>query len=461
MRNVFRLPDVGEGISEAEIVEYLVKVGDNVKADQPVVRIETDKAVVELPAPVTGKVVEIPNEPGSTVQVGDPLLIIETEAEAKKGKAEAEERPKPGRKEEKEEAEEEAEPKSKKKEAEEEAEAKREKKEAEEKPEPKREIAKTEEREEEPSKEAPEAPRVLATPHTRRLARELKVDISTVKGSGSHGRITDDDVRKAAEKAPSPRPKGPTAAAIQAPATAGFDFEKYGPTRRVPLKGVRKRIAEVMVRSVSTVPHVTHFDKADVTELLEVVEHERTLAERRGIKLTILSFLAKACTAALKEHPAVNCSLDEETGELVYKDYYHIGFATDTEAGLMVPVVRDVDKKSILQIAENLQELSRNARDRTIELESLRGGTFTITNVGAIGGNWATPIILHPQVAILCSLRAAPKPVVRDGQVVIRTMMPLTLSFDHRVLDGATAGRFVNFVIDLLEDPLRMLVDVA
>ena len=434
MREVFRLPDVGEGIAEAEIVEYLVKVGDNVKADQPVVRIETDKAVVELPAPVTGKVVEIPNEPGSTVQVGDPLLIFETEAEAKKGKAEAEERPKPAPKEEKEEAER--------------------------KPEPKREKATAEEREE-PPKESPEAPRVLATPHTRRLARELKVDISTVKGSGSHGRITDDDVRKAAEKAPSPRPKGPTAAAIQAPATAGFDFEKYGPTRRVPLKGVRKRIAEVMVRSVSTVPHVTHFDEADVTELLEVVDHERTLAERRGIKLTILSFLAKACTAALKEHPAVNCSLDEETGELVYKDYYHIGFATDTEAGLMVPVVRDVDKKSILQIAKDLQELSRNARDRTIELESLRGGTFTITNVGAIGGSWATPIILHPQVAILCSLRAAPKPVVRDGQVVIRTMMPLTLSFDHRVLDGATAGRFVNFVIDLLEDPLRMLVDVA
>ncbi len=350
MREVFRLPDVGEGIAEAEIVEYLVKVGDNVKADQPVVRIETDKAVVELPAPVTGKVVEIPNEPGSTIRVGDPLLIIETEAEAKKGKAEAGERPKPAPKEEKEEAER--------------------------KPEPKREKAKAEEREEEPPKEAPEAPRVLATPHTRRLARELKVDISTVKGSGSHRRITDDDVRKAAEKAPSPRPKGPTAAAIQAPATAGFDFEKYGPTRRVPLKGVRKRIAEVMVRSVSTVPHVTHFDEADVTELLEVVDHERTLAERRGIKLTILSFLAKACTAALKEHPAVNCSLDEETGELVYKDYYHIGFATDTEAGLMVPVVRDVDKKSILQIAEDLQELSRNARDRTIDLESLRGGDF-------------------------------------------------------------------------------------
>jgi pyruvate dehydrogenase E2 component (dihydrolipoamide acetyltransferase) len=435
MREVFRLPDVGEGIAEAEIVEYLVKVGDDVKADQPVVRIETDKAVVELPAPVTGKVVEIPNEPGSTVKVGDALLIIETEAAARKEKGEAAEKPKPAAKKEMAEPEEEREPKRKKAEA--------------------------EEREDKPTKVALEAPRVLATPHTRRLARELKVDINAVKGSGSHGRITDDDVRKAASKAPSAPPKAPTAAAIQAPATAGFDFEKYGPTKRVPLKGVRKRIAEVMVRSVSTIPHVTHFDEADVTDLMDVVERERALAERRKVKLTILSFLAKACAASLKEHPIVNASLDEETGELVYKDYYHMGFATDTEAGLMVPVVRDVDKKSILQIAADLQELSRNARERTIELESLRGGTFTITNIGSIGGSWATPIILHPQVAILCSMRAIPKPVVRDGQIVIRTMMPLTLSFDHRVLDGATAGRFVNFVMDLLQDPMRMLVDVA
>jgi pyruvate dehydrogenase E2 component (dihydrolipoamide acetyltransferase) len=445
MREVFRLPDVGEGIAEAEIVEYLVKVGDEVKADQPVVRVETDKAVVELPAPVSGKVVEIPNEPGSSVRVGDPLLIIETEAVGKKEKAEAEEKPKP--KPEKAEAEEESKVEAKKEEAA-----------AEEKPEPKREKVEAEER---TVQAAPEVPRVQATPHTRRLARELKVDINTIKGSGPHGRIVDDDVRKAASQAPARRPAAPTAAAIQAPATAGFDFEKYGPTKRVPLKGVRKRIAEVMVRSVSTIPHVTHFDEADVTELMDVVERERALAERRNIKLTILSFLAKACTAALKKHPEVNSSLDEETGDLVYKDYYHIGFATDTDAGLMVPVVRDVDKKSILQIAADLQELSRTARDRTIELESLRGGSFTITNIGSVGGSWATPIILHPQVAILCSMRAIPKPVVRDGQMVIRTMMPLTLSFDHRVLDGATAGRFVNLVIELLQDPMRMLVDVA
>jgi pyruvate/2-oxoglutarate dehydrogenase complex dihydrolipoamide acyltransferase (E2) component len=216
-----------------------------------------------------------------------------------------------------------------------------------------------------------------------------------------------------------------------------------------------------MVRSVSTIPHVTHFDEADVSELLKVVEQEKDRAEERGIKLTVLAFLAKASTSALKKYPSVNASLDEETGELVYKDYYHIGIATDTEAGLMVPVVRDVDRKSVLQIAKELHELSVKARDRSIDIEDLRGGSFTITNVGAVGGMWATPIILHPQVAILCSNRAVKKPVVRNDEIVIRTMMPLTLSFDHRVLDGATAARFTDHLRGLLEDPMLMLVDMA
>lgn len=423
MRYVFRLPDVGEGITQAEIVEYLVKVGDTVKEDQPVVRVETDKAVVELPAPTTGTVVEIPYKPGDSINVGDPLLIIETEKEetalAAPSAEPAAARPAP--------------------------------------------VTKT--LQPVPSETSPPAPapaeRVLATPHTRRLARELKVDINTVKGTGPHGRVTDDDVRKAAAEVIPPPPRAPTAAAVQAPATAGFDFEKYGPTKRVPLKGVRKRIAEVMVRSVSTIPHVTHFDRADVTDLLTVVEEQRALAQSRGIKLTIASFVAKATATALKEFPILNSSLDEETGELVLKEYIHIGMATDTEAGLMVPVIRDVDRKSILQIASELQDLSRKARDRSIDLEDLRGGSFTITNVGAIGGSWATPIIFHPQVAILCTMRAEPMPVVRDNQVVIRTIMPITLSFDHRVLDGADAGRFSNYVAALLSDPMRMLLDMT
>jgi pyruvate dehydrogenase E2 component (dihydrolipoamide acetyltransferase) len=433
MKKVFKLPDVGEGIAEAEIVEYLVEVGDKVKADQMVVRVETDKAVVELPSPFSGTVAEIPHKPGDTVSVGDALLVIETEEGAA-----AEEKKKPEREE------------------------KPERAPAEEKKKPGR-AEKEEKREETSRAEAPKAAaagKVLATPHTRKLARELKVDITTVKGSGPHGRVTDDDVRRASEEAAKPK-EAPAAAPPKAPSTVGFDFEKYGPTRRAPLKGVRKRIAEVMARSASTIPHVTHFDEADVTKLLEVTERERSLAEKRGIKLTILSFLAKAAAASLKEYPILNSSLDEETGEIVYKEYIHIGIATDTEAGLMVPVIRDVDRKSILQIAAELQELAKKARDRSIDLEDLRGGSFSITNVGAIGGTGATPIIQHPQAAILLSVRARKKPVVRDDQVVVRTMMPLALSFDHRILDGAEAARFMNHLVQLLEDPMRMLIDVA
>ncbi len=430
MREVYRLPDLGEGITQAEIVEYLVGVGDRIKTDQMVVRVETDKAVVELPSPFAGTVSELPHSPGDTVNVGDPLLVVETEAAAKpvapaKPEVAA---PKP------------APPSA---------------------PLPATREATSPAVPQVAASQAATAERVLATPHTRKMARELKVDITTVKGSGPHGRITDEDVRRAAAEVPPAAPKAPTAAAVQAPATTGFDFEKYGPTRREPLRGVRKRVAEVMVRSVSTIPHVTHFDEADVSELLQVLERQRILAESRNVKLTVLSFLAKASAVALRWHPGVNSSLDEETGELVFKNYINVGIATDTEAGLMVPVIRDVDRKSVLQIAEELQGLASKSRERTIELEDLRGGTFTITNVGAIGGIWATPIILHPQVAILGTFRAVKKPVVHDDEIVIKTMMPLALSFDHRVLDGAEAARFMNDLKALLEDPLRMLVDMA
>ncbi|MCA1962044.1 MAG: 2-oxo acid dehydrogenase subunit E2 [Desulfomonile sp.] len=429
MREVFRLPDVGEGIAEAEIVEYLVNVGDIVKADQNVVRVETDKAVVELPSPFSGVVVEIPHKPGDTVRVGDPLLVVETEAAVRPAVPRREERARP--------------PEEEKA-----------------RPLPALKPLKPEEKPPE-TPPAAAAERVLATPHTRRLARELGIDIATVTGSGRGGRVTDEDVREAAVRKAPPPPRAPTAAAVVPPATAGFDFEKYGPTKRVLLKGVRKRTAEVMARAWSTIPHVTHFDEADVTELLQVVERERGLAEERKVKLTVLSFLIKAAAEALRRFPQFNASLDETTGELVYKEYFNVGFATDTEAGLMVPVIRDVDKKSILQIAGELQDLSRRARDRSIELDEMRGGTFTISNVGALGGRWATPIIVHPEVAILCSLRARKQPVVRNDEIVIRTIMPLAVSFDHRVLDGADAARFMSYIVALLEDPMRMLVEVA
>ncbi len=427
MRYVFRLPDVGEGIHEAEIVAYEVKVGDKVKADQMIIKIETDKAVVSLPAPVEGIVSEIPHKSGDTVAVGDPLIIIETEKEV----AEA---------------------------VPEEVAAEREERTVAAKP-----LGVAVPVGEEVTAERPISPkRVLATPHTRHLARELNVDINSVVASGPRGRVTDEDVRKAYKAVPPERPKIPSAAAVEHEAsTKGFEFERYGSTRRVPLKGVRRRIAEVMARSYSTIPHVSHSDDADVTDLLDVVKKQKPVAEERGIKLTLLSFICKAATSALQEFPEVNSSLDEESGELVYKEYYHIGIATDTESGLMVPVIRNVDQKSVLQIAEEIQNLAEKARDRSIDLEELRGGTFSITNPGGIGGTNATPIIQHPQVAILGILRARKRPVVIEDQIVIRTVMPLVVSFDHRILDGAVVARFLNHIIQLLENPMRMLVDVV
>ena len=420
MRYVFRLPDVGEGIHEAEIVAYLVKPGDEVKADQEIIKVETDKAVVALPAPADGRILEIPAKPGDIVEVGDPVIVIETEKELATEEVEVPDKPVS------------------------EAET------------PPVVIRK------EDVGEGGEAPRrVLATPHTRHLARELGVDIKTIKGSGSRGRVTDDDVRNAVKAAPPTEPKIPRAAAVaHEPSTLGFDFEKYGPTKREPLKGVRKRIAEVMVRSYSTIPHVSHADEVDVTELIDVVKKQKPLAEKRGIKLTLTAFISKAVVSALQEFPEVNSSLDEGSGDLVYKQYYHLGIATDTENGLMVPVVKDADKKTIIQIAEEIQNLAERAKSREIELEELRGGTFSITNIGSIGGIHATPIIQHPQVAILAVMRAKKKPVVREDQIEIRSIMPLVISFDHRILDGAVIGRFMNHIIELLEDPMRMLVDV-
>jgi pyruvate dehydrogenase E2 component (dihydrolipoamide acetyltransferase) len=261
--------------------------------------------------------------------------------------------------------------------------------------------------------------------------------------------------------APAAPPKIPRAAAVDhEPSTLGFDFEKYGSTRRVQLKGIRKRIAEVMVRSFSTIPHVSHTDEVDVTDLFDVIKRQKSTAEQRGIKLTITAFIAKAVVSALKAFPEVNSSLDEQSGELVYKDYFHLGIATDTDQGLMVPVVKNAEKKSILQIAEDIQNLAARARSREIDLEDLRGGTFSITNPGGIGGIHATPIIQHPQVAILGVLAARKKPVVKDDEIVVRTIMPLVVSFDHRILDGAMVARFLNHIIQLLQDPMRMLVDV-
>ncbi len=421
----FKLPDLGEGLTEGEIVQWLVKEGDSIEEGQVFVKVETDKAVLEIPSPRKGVILRIGAAEGQTVQVGQVILVIGEEGEKPEPAAkpeEAEERPSVGVVGELEEAPEEVEA------AEEKAPA------------------------EAISTPPAERPKVLAMPAVRKLAREIKVDLMTVKGSGPGGRITKEDVQKASEKV---REKPPEEAAVK----AARKYDMYGYVERIPLRGMRKTIARAMVRSKYTAPHVTAMDDADITRLVTLREREKERAAAKGIHLTYLPFVIKAVVAGLEEHPYVNASLDDENEEIILKKYFNIGVAVDTEDGLMVPVVKNAKEKSILQLADELTKLSEEARSRTIDLADLKGGTFTITNYGAVGGIYGSPIINYPEVAILGLGRIQEKPVVVKGRIEIRRMLPLSLSFDHRVVDGAEAARFLNTVIDHLEDPDLILLE--
>jgi pyruvate dehydrogenase E2 component (dihydrolipoamide acetyltransferase) len=397
-----KFPDVGEGITEGTLVKWLVKAGDEIKADQAVAEIETDKAIVEIPSPKAGRILKLYGKEGDVIKVGSVLASL-----ALPGEEIRIELAKP----------------------------------PEIKPPAKPEIK---------PPEKPEIGRVLATPSTRRLARKLGVDISKVIGSGPGGRVTDEDVRKAAEAgAKPPEVKPPEAAPEIKPVE-----------ERIPIKGIRKTIAERMVKSLFTAPHVVSMDEADVTELVKLREKEKKLAEEKGIKLTYLAFIVKAVTVALKQHPYLNASLDSEKNEIIMKRYYNIGIAVDTPEGLMVPVIKNADQKSIMELAQEAERLAEEARSRKIKLSDLKGNTFTITNIGSIGGIFSTPIINPPDVAILGVHRIRDMPVVIDGEIKIRKILPLVLSFDHRVLDGAQAARFMNTLKAHLEDPDLLLLDV-
>ncbi|MFQ6078765.1 MAG: dihydrolipoamide acetyltransferase family protein [Thermodesulfobacteriota bacterium] len=293
---------------------------------------------------------------------------------------------------------------------------------------------------------------VLAMPAVRRLARELNVDLTTIRGSGPRGRITQEDVQKASEK----REEKPPDKAVK----AARKYDMYGYVERLPLRGMRKTIARAMVKSKYTAPHVTATDEADVTRLVALREKEKGKAAGKGIHLTFLPFLIKAVVAGLEEHPYVNASLDDESGEIILKKYFNIGVAVDTKDGLMVPVVKNAKEKSILQLADELTKLSDKARSRTIDLADLKGGTFTITNYGAVGGIFGSPIINYPEVAILGVGKLQEKPMVVEGKIEVRKVLPLSLSFDHRVVDGAEAARFMNTIVDHLEDPDLILLEV-
>jgi 2-oxoglutarate dehydrogenase complex dihydrolipoamide succinyltransferase (E2) component len=405
----FKLPDLGEGITEGEVLKWMAKEGDQIKEDQPLVEVMTDKVNVQIPSPRSGKVAKILVKEGDIAKVGQTIIVIDDGTTGAGPSAPGPAVPSVPQ----------AQPAAA------------------------------------PSAQ-PAAPGqgVLAAPATRRLARELGVEIGMVRGSGPQGRITDDDVKRFASAS---RPATSTVAvhAPQAVVSSGGAKEEL-----VPLRGVRKTISDRMLRSLQTTAQVTHVDEADMTELVLLREAFKGSAEKRGVRLTYLPFIIKALVPALKEFPYVNSSLDEQNGNIILKKYYNIGIATDTEQGLVVPVVKDVDAKDIFELAGEIEKLADKARRGQLSLDDVHGGTFTITNVGAIGGLFATPIVNVPEVAILGLHKITKRPVVRDGKVEVRDTTYLSLSFDHRVVDGAYAARFTTRVVETIQDTKKLLSEV-
>jgi len=409
----FRLPDIGEGVAEGEVVKWLVKEGADVKENQPLVEIMTDKVNVEIPSPRKGTILKLMAKEGGTVKVGQVLLVIGEKGE--QGSAPPAVSPTittaktpavvPAK-----------------------ATA------------PTPSLA--------PVAVTPKKPQeILATPATRKLARDMGVDLATVQGTGPGGRITDDDVRRFKDV-------GRSAAAVAITVTG-----PHGVEERVPMRGIRRKVAEHMVKSRDSTAQVTHVDEVDMTEVVHLREKAKASAEKQGIKLTYLPFIIKALVLALKKYPYLNASLDDEKQEIVLKKYYNIGIATDTEQGLVVPVVKAAEHKSITHLAEEISKLSEKTRAGQLTLDEIQGSTFTVTNVGGIGGVFATPIINYPEVAILGVHKITKRAVVKDNQIVIRDMTYLSVSFDHRVLDGAMAAQFMNAIKQYLEDPKLLLIE--
>ena len=463
MATAFKLPDPGEGIYEAEIVEVCVSKGDQVREGDIVLQIETDKAAVEVPSPMTGTIEDIRVQTGDIVQVGEVLITF---TDATRAEPETTQQP---------EAAPERPPSSDQAESDE----------AVEHDEQQRVAAQQDERVATQTDDNATARPVPASPATRRLARELGVRLHDVNGSGPGGRVIAKDVRAAAgeaetepdktvvsqadtpsaatgaeseEQAPGPPPERPLV--VEQPPLP--DFSRWGPVEAISLRSVRRATATQMALAWSQIPHVMHQDMADITELERFRRRHTTEIEALGGKLSLTVLVLQAAVAALKQFPRFNASLDPERGQIILKHYYHVGVAVDTERGLLVPVVRDVDRKSMAELAIELKELAAQTRQGKLEREALQGGTFTITNPGSIGGTAATPIINYPEVAILGLARTRLEPVVQGDldrfSIKPRLRLPLHLAFDHRVNDGADAARFVRTMIDLLGDPESLML---
>lgn len=478
-----KLPELGDGIESGDVLQVLVQVGDEIRKDQGVVELETDKATVEVPSSHAGRVTQIHVQEGQTVPIGGLLVTIEAvAAEAAQRQPPAESQPQPVR--EKPAAAQPApdkpaaaaksgEPAAPGKSAKPAAPGKSAKPAAPAKtakpaarrsaptvpaePQEPEEAA----RDEDAAQSAVEAEAVdgsgtiPAGPAVRRFAREVGVDLQRVTGTGPGGRIQREDVlavvRQAAEAVRTGRAPGKGASADQ-------QYDDWGPVRIERMNKIRRTIAERMHASWTAIPRVTNFDDADVTDLEGIRQASKADYAAEGIKLTSMPFVIKAVAMSLKAHPTMNAAVDLEQGQIIYKEYVHIGIAVDTPRGLVVPVLRDADRLSIPDIARGLASIAEAARENTFSLEDLRGGTFTISNLGAIGGTYSTPIINLPEVAILLVGRTRPMAVVLKDQITSRLMMPLSLSYDHRLVDGATAARFLNDVIGYLRAPSRLLL---
>jgi pyruvate dehydrogenase E2 component (dihydrolipoamide acetyltransferase) len=407
-----KLPKLGEGADSGVVVNVFVKEGDQVARDQAILELENEKAVASIPSTAAGVVTKIYVKSGDKISVGQRLISLSGGDQPAAAAAPAVKRAAP---------------------------------------EPETLV-------EEPAAEAGEeipkpvaAP--VASPSVRRLARELRIDLSKIRGSEAGGRIVTGDIRAHIARLQKAADKPKAAAGTPArPAAEQIDFSKWGPVTKKPLTQLRQVIARRLWESWNAIPHVTQFDDADFTRLNELRRKYAPDYEKKGVRLTLTPLVLKALVGTLRQHPIFNSSLDEAAQEIVFKEYFHIGIAVDTEQGLIVPVIRDVDKKSVLDLAKELEQLAQKARDRKVTVEELRGGTFTISNQGAIGGAYFTPIINKPEVAILGLGRGAMKPVARDGKVEVRMMTPLGLSYDHRVIDGGAAARFMVDLVKAMED---------
>ncbi|MBI3817542.1 MAG: 2-oxo acid dehydrogenase subunit E2 [Planctomycetes bacterium] len=451
----FRLPDIGEGVHEGEITKWTVEPGAAVARDQAVVEVMTDKATVELTSPVAGKLLERKFELGAVVKVGSILFIVDdgraevaTNLSGHGGGGQAPTpSPAPAK----------AAPTPPKPAPAPVAAG----------PAPTQQIATqplaTQQKPVPAAAALPAVPlgKVLASPATRRAARDANIDILQLTGTGPHGRVTRDDIARAQTPAPvAANGSGAVAAAVSAPAPLSFPpvpAAAMAEDTRVPFRGLRRKIAEAMVRSKRTAAHFTVVEDLDVTELVKIREKARTIGEQYGVKVTYLPFILKALVVALRENPSMNATLDEATQEIVMRGTCNFGIAVDTADGLIVPVVKRAETKSVLQLAKEVSELAERTRQRKVTVDDLQGGTFTITNAGNIGGIFATPVINFPEVAILGvhRIRREPAVVVRDGKEVIepRSMMMLSVSIDHRIVDGATGARFLMRMKQLLEEP--------